>query len=57
MPLAYFFWAIYVLCIVFGSWAYYEPASPNWRQRLGGGIALWILVGMLGYHEFGSVVK
>ena len=54
MPLAYFFWAIYVLCIVFGYWGYWDNAAP---QRFGGYFVLWILVGMLGWHEFGAAVK
>lgn len=57
MPLAYFFWAIYVICIVFGVWGYWEPTQPNWRQRVGFYLVLWILVGMLGWQVFGSVVK
>lgn len=56
MPLAYFFWAIYVLSLVLGVWGNYD-AQPNWRQRVGGYFVLWVLVGMLGWHDFGAVIK
>jgi len=57
MPLAYLFWTIYVISIILGFWGFYEPAVPNWYRRAGGYLVLWILVGMLGWHVFGSVVK
>ena len=57
MPLAYFFWTIYVICILLGAWGYYDPTQPAWPRRFGGYVVLWILVGMLGWHVFGSVVK
>jgi len=57
MPLAYLFWTLYVVAIIFGWWGYYEPAQPLWYRRVGGYVILWVLVGMLGWHVFGSVVK
>jgi hypothetical protein len=56
MPLAYLFWTIYVICVLFGAWSFYEPTTP-WFRRAGGFFVLWVLVGMLGWHVFGSVVK
>ncbi len=57
MPLAYLFWTIYVISILVGLWGYYEPTVPTWYRRAGGYLILWVLVGMLGWHTFGAVVK
>jgi hypothetical protein len=57
MPLSFFFWMIYVLVLIIGVWFNYEPAQPLWYRRAGSYIALWILVGILGWEVFGSVVR
>ena len=57
MALSIWFWVFYVLSIVFGGWGFYNPAEPTWYRRFGGYAILWILVGILGYQVFGSVVK
>ncbi len=57
MPLSFIFWGIYILSILFGWWANYEPAQPRWPHRFGGYFVLWILVGMLGWHVFGPAVR
>jgi hypothetical protein len=57
MPLNYIFWGIYIFCLLFGVWGYYEPAQPTWYRRAGGYLAIWILVGMLGWRVFGAAVK
>jgi len=56
MPLAYLFWTIYVISVLVGLWGFYVPNTP-WYKGAGGYLILWILVGMLGWHVFGSVVK
>jgi hypothetical protein len=57
MPLSYLFWVIYILSLLVGVWGYYEPAPAPWFRRAGGYVILWVLVGMLGWHVFGSAVK
>jgi hypothetical protein len=57
MPLTILFWGIYLFCIIFGVWGWYEPANPAWRQRVGGYFALWLLVGMLGWRIFGPAIR
>jgi hypothetical protein len=56
MSLENWFWAIYVIALLFGFWANYEAGQP-WYRRAGSYVALWILVGILGYGVFGSVIK
>lgn len=56
MPLAYLFWMIYIIAIVFAGWAYYAPNTP-WFKPFGGVFVVWLLLGILGYRVFGNVVK
>lgn len=57
MPLGVLFWVLYVVSLVLGAWGSYDAAQPLWYRRFGGYIVLWILVGMLGWHVFGPVVR
>jgi hypothetical protein len=57
MPLGILFWVLYVVSMIVGLWGAYEPATPLWYRRFSGYIVLWILVGMLGWHTFGPVVR
>ncbi len=57
MPLGILFWVIYVVAIVFSVWGAYAPNDPAWFKRAGGGFILWVLVGILGWHVFGPVVR
>jgi hypothetical protein len=57
MSLENWFWGIYVLTIFFGMWANYDPAMPVFYRRGGLFLVLMILVGLLGYQTFGSVIK
>lgn len=52
MNIGIWFWVLYVLGLVFGVWS-------NWPNiRAGGGTFLvYILIGILGYAQFGSAVK
>jgi hypothetical protein len=56
MPLGWLFWMLYIIAVLFGGWLYYD-GQPAWPRRFGGYMMLWILVGILGYHVFGSVIK
>jgi len=57
MPIGILFWVIYVVALLFGLWSGYEPAQPLWYRRTGAYLVLWLLVGILGYHAFGPVVR
>jgi len=48
---------IYIIALIVGFWGYYEPAAPGWPRRAGGHIVIWILIGLLGYHVFGPVIR
>lgn len=55
MPLSVLFWVIYVIAVFFGAWLNY--GQTGWPRNFGGHFVLWILVGILGYRVFGSVIK
>jgi membrane protein YdbS with pleckstrin-like domain len=57
MPLGILFWVIYVIAILFGVWSNYEVGQPLWFRRAGAYFVLWVLVGILGWHVFGPVVR
>lgn len=57
MPIGLLFWIIYILSLLFGLWSGYDAAQPLWYRRAGGFLALWILVGLLGYHVFGQPIR
>jgi hypothetical protein len=52
MSIAIWFWLIYVLSLFFGGWALY-PFAANPRPFGAFGV-LYLLVGLLGWHVFGS---
>ncbi len=58
MPLETWFWVIYGLCLLFGIFLNYDPATKTFAYRgFGGHFVIWLLVGMLGLRVFGSMVK
>lgn len=57
MELGTLFWVIYVVALLFGVWSNYEAGQPVWIRRAGAYGILWLLVGILGWRVFGSVVK
>lgn len=57
MTLSTWFWILYVLSVLLGGLGYYDAAQPTWYRRFGGYLMIWVLVGILGYQVFGSVVK
>lgn len=56
MPLSVLFWMVYIISVLFGGWVYYD-GQPNWPRRFSGYFVLWLLVGILGYRVFGTVIK
>lgn len=57
MPLKVWFWVIYVIAILSGLWSNYEANQPLWYRKAGAYLVLWILVGILGWEVFGSLVQ
>jgi hypothetical protein len=55
MPIGMWFWVLYVLCLLFWGWSVYDPAQPFRRQ--GGGLAFFVLIGLLGYAVFAGPIK
>ena len=53
MSLAIWFWIIYVVSLLFSG---YTQRAELGKWALGN-IVLWVLIGILGYAEFGSAVK
>ncbi len=57
MPISILFWVIYLISIIFGWWGYYAAGDATWPRRFGGYVALWVLVGLLGWHVFGPALR
>lgn len=57
MTISTLFWAVWLLCLIFGGVGAFrsEPAG-RWY---GGGFSLvvWVLLGLLGWSVFGSPIK
>jgi len=54
MTLEFWFWAIFVLSIIFNGYGYSQgPAWTGWRY---GGLVVIILMGILGWQVFGGPV-
>lgn len=49
------FWIVYVLCFILSGWSYY-PFQQNYRPFMGN-IALFILIGLLGWGVFGPPIR
>jgi hypothetical protein len=57
MPISILFWTIYVVAVIFGVWSNYAPNQPQWFRAAGAYLVLWLLVGILGWHAFGPVIR
>jgi hypothetical protein len=57
VELSTWFWIIYFLGLLIGWWGYYDAQQPVWYRRGFGFTAAYLLIGILGYHVFGSAVK
>jgi hypothetical protein len=49
------FWIVYVICVLFGAWGHY-PFQTNYRPFLSY-IVLFVLIGLLGWHDFGPPLR
>lgn len=56
MPISLLFWFLFILWVLFGGYAYYNPPTFAWRP-FGGHVLLGILLFLLGWAEFGFVIS
>jgi hypothetical protein len=57
MQLSIWFWVIYVLSLLFSVWGNWPAApGPAGFRPLGSWMLFYVLVGILGYAQFGSAV-
>lgn len=54
MKIGLLFWMLYVLGVVLGI---YRSRDDMKSFALGGGLLVWILLFLLGWHSFGFVVQ
>lgn len=57
MPKEVLFWVVYLICLVFGMWSGYVPGQPYTYRGWGGTLAVFVLIGILGWAVFGTPVK
>ena len=55
MPLSALFWLLMILWLVFGFWQW-TPSTPANYRPFGGHVLLWILLFLLGWHDFGFIL-
>ncbi len=53
MTLAFWYWLIMLIWLLFGFWRYYEPAQPFYRNW-GGHLLQFLLFGIAGWKLFGN---
>lgn len=54
------FWLIYVISILFGSWSIWPLGAEQGPMRfrpLGAVLVLFVLIGLLGWRVFGTPLK
>jgi len=56
MSPAFWFWILFVLSLLFSGWGAFRPDPPKWYGP-GVSLVLWLLLGLLGWATFGSLVK
>jgi hypothetical protein len=57
MPLAYIFWMLMILWVIFGLGYPFVVAAPDRRVVVGGNVLLFVLLLLLGLQAFGSFIK
>lgn len=56
MTLAIWFWLLMVVFLLFGIWVNYSPGQPFTYRSWGGMFLFWVLLGILGWAQFGAPV-
>ena len=57
MSAAIWFWLIYILSLLFGFWTEYVPGQPYPYPRGFRHLLFYVLVGILGYAQFGGPIR
>jgi hypothetical protein len=61
MPISLLFWVLYLLALFFGivpQWPNAVPAgSPRPYFVFGGSVLFFVLIGLLGWHDFGPPLQ
>lgn len=57
MPIAYVFWALMIVWVIFGPGYVVYSTTPNPRIVSGSHLVLLALLALLGYQVFGAAVK
>jgi hypothetical protein len=57
MPMGILFWVLYIICFLFYLFAGYTQGQPWTYRHWGGGVAIFLLIGLLGWQAFGAIVK
>ena len=57
MTLAVLFWVLMVVSLVLGFWVEYVPGQPFPFRAGAHSLLLWVLLAILGYAQFGGLVK
>jgi hypothetical protein len=52
MPIGFWYWLIWVLCVVFTAWPW-VAARPAWWVA-GSYFWTWVLLAIIGWKEFGA---
>ena len=56
MSIGLIFWVLMLLWLIFGFWQWGPYNQANYAP-FGGHILLWFLLFLLGWHEFGFIVR
>jgi uncharacterized membrane protein len=57
MPIGILFWVLMVISLFFSVWSNYTPGQPFPVRNWGGGLLVFILLAILGWKVFGSIVQ
>jgi hypothetical protein len=51
------FWLLYVLCVIFGLWGNNPWTGAQPWGPFANSLVVFILLGLLGFHAFGSPIR
>lgn len=55
MPVGVIFWVLWLLGLLLSGWGWRTASGEPWVW--GGGLLLWALLFLLGWHSFGALVR
>jgi hypothetical protein len=56
MAMGLMFWILMLLWLVFGLWSQWPGIAQGQWQPLGGSLLLFVLLLLLGWHDFGAPI-